>query len=393
METEFAALPFVIVASLVSVFLTFLFVLPTLPGITFPKTLGNIALAFLTAVAQTVSTTLFLFCIGYPALYMGIWIGLGGGAASYPLWFGAALALLLTISSGFAFLYLFADTLLSRKSINFSGGFSLPLGALVLTFVQVAIGGAIFYTAELRKPTDKFGYIDKTGKFVIPAKYEHAENFRQGYAKVTLPKGLDGQLKEPIYINHSGATIIPPVEVSRYAAPIPKLKMDDIPEIYEDAGSNSTGRYFIDIKGLKFLPFSEDLAAAQHNENLLWGFVNRKYNLVIPASFDDVRSFKEGLAAVKATPEKDKSLDDLNPPKFWGFIDHKGHWVVKPKFLSAESFSDGLACVTVAAPTTWDQNGTKTGYINKKGDFVIPPNFQWGQSFSEGVAAAAVKIR
>ena len=83
-------------------------------------------------------------------------------------------------------------------------------------------------------------------------------------------------------------------------------------------------------------------------EGKKWGFKDNSGRTVIPARFDGVGSFAEGLARVK--------LD-----RKWGFIDHNGKMVIEPQFDQARFFCDGLAKVKL---------GNVWGMIEKSGLFV-----------------------
>lgn len=86
-----------------------------------------------------------------------------------------------------------------------------------------------------------------------------------------------------------------------------------------------------------------------------YGFATRDRKLVIPAEFDQVELFQEGLAAVK----KDG---------YWGVIRPSGEFAIPPKFQNRFplKFFRGLAYVDV---------GGNAGYIDTLGNFVIPPNY------------------
>ena len=104
----------------------------------------------------------------------------------------------------------------------------------------------------------------------------------------------------------------------------------------------------------------------------LYGFIDKKGNLIIKPKFNVACDFSEGLAAVRKYNKK-----------YFGYINKKGKYVIKPKFNLAMSFSEGLAAVMIK---------DKWGYINKEGKVVIEPKFDTGYYynlyyFSEGLAA------
>src|SRR5258706_9842498 len=105
-------------------------------------------------------------------------------------------------------------------------------------------------------------------------------------------------------------------------------------------------------------------------ENGLWGYINRKGDVVVEPQFQMAGPFFEGMAEI---------IENFKV----GFIDVTGRVVIKPQFEPAmfRSFREGLAHVQVAG---------KWGYIDKTGTFVIKPQFDDAYSFFEGLANAKV---
>ena len=109
----------------------------------------------------------------------------------------------------------------------------------------------------------KFGYVDKTGRTVIPARYLEAHNFSQGLALVRLPHADSEKLGAQFaFINRQGKVVIPQAITEDDPAP----------------------------------QFSEGLAPVMVNGK--FGFADQTGKLVIPASFSEARNFAEGLAPV-----------------------------------------------------------------------------------------------
>ena len=95
------------------------------------------------------------------------------------------------------------------------------------------------------------------------------------------------------------------------------------------------------------------------------GFKDIDGKIIIPAGWDWVGDFYEGLAAV--SDNKDK----------WGFIDILGNLVVPCIWDTCGFFSEGLAFV--------EKDG-KFGYINKLGEVVVPLIWYGAYPFSNGLA-------
>ena len=144
-----------------------------------------------------------------------------------------------------------------------------------------------------------YGYMDKQQKLVIPHKYEHALNFHDGVA-VVLDDGLYG------VIDKDGKVVVP-------------IKHS-----------------FIGSFGSGLAPLGVDKGEGINQ----YGYINKKGAVVIKPTWSEAYSFSEGLAAVR--------LDSGKSSK-WGVIDTKGNYVVKPKhddvIIQSESdefeFNDG----------------------------------------------------
>lgn len=104
---------------------------------------------------------------------------------------------------------------------------------------------------------DKYGFVDKTGKEVIPLKYEYAYSFREGLSKVRL-NGKYG------FVDKTGKEIVP-------------QKYD-----------------FVDF-------FPEDLARVKINDK--WGFVDKTGKEVIPLKYENASHFIGGVASVQLNGE------------------------------------------------------------------------------------------
>ena len=189
---------------------------------------------------------------------------------------------------------------------------------------------------------DKYGYVDKMGKEVIPCVYDwdyyvqHIENI-------------------------NGIFII-----------------DNLIRVYKD------GKWgFIDKTGKEISPciyekvgnFTEGLAVAITAETGKWGkygYVDKTGKEVIPCIYDEAHDFSDGLGHVRKGQ--------------WGYIDKTGREILPFKY-SSYPFSDGLAQVyTYEYPAKTGLNG----YMNKTGEEVIPPKYYNAAPFSEGFAAVEI---
>ena len=207
------------------------------------------------------------------------------------------------------------------------------------------------------KINGKFGYINKQGESVIPARYDYARSFSEGLARVEI-NGKYG------FINKKGESVIP----ARY---------DNAWSFYEGlAGVEINGKYgFINKQGELVIParydyawpFSEGLAQVKINGK--WGYINKQGESVIPARYDDTERFSEGLAEVEINGK-------------YGFINKQGESVIPPaQYGNTEPFSEGLARLVI---------NDKWVFINKQGESVIPAWYDYALPFSEGLAGVVI---
>jgi Leucine-rich repeat (LRR) protein len=109
------------------------------------------------------------------------------------------------------------------------------------------------------------------------------------------------------------------------------------------------------------------------NYNDLFGYINIKNNMIIPAKFQRIHPFSEGLAYVQ---ENDLSVY---------FIDEKGKKILGNSEIGFASyypfstrFVNGLANVSnTKSPKILPIGYPQCGYINKKGEWIIKPDKQY----------------
>lgn len=209
---------------------------------------------------------------------------------------------------------------------------------------------------------NRWGYIDRTGKFAIETKFDgypsgYVYPFSNGRAMIKVGEKLG-------FIDKKGEFVISPSY------------------IWAQGFSEDRARVIVDgpciRPGFEYpCDFGETLGkpdAGQKVSACKFRFIDKLGNFVTEDDFDDARDFSEGLAAV----QKDRK---------WGFIDTNGKVVIPFKFGSVEDFSDGLAMV--AEGGMWEDK--KWGFIDVTGKIVIPFMFERAEGFSDGLAPVADK--
>lgn len=192
---------------------------------------------------------------------------------------------------------------------------------------------------------NKIGFIDKTGKEVVPPKYEKVDTWVRFF--------------NSDYVFHSGLAL---VKRNKMFGFINKTGKEVIKPIYSDAFSFHEGLAAVKIKGK-------------------WGFINTSGKVVIKPKYDyqeadDTFNFSEGRAIV--------SLDKSNGIFGWteyGIIDKKGKEIVKPTYPELSNFQEGLA-------KYYPKDGYIT-YLDYSGKKKLNLKYDFGENFSEGLAVVS----
>jgi hypothetical protein len=190
----------------------------------------------------------------------------------------------------------------------------------------------------------EWGYQDKSGTYVIPPQFVHAEPFHEGLALVYTTWGMNllGKTEGVYlfgrvgYIDTTGKFVIGP----RYA---------------ESARA-----------------FSEGLAAFQPGVsswgNSKWGYLDKAGKWAIKPRFGIATDFSEGLACVQVS--QGNGTAGKEPEHKWGYIDHTGEFVIPPQFEGGGPFYNGVAIVRTQLPP--GQHIHPRRCIDRQGNFVTP---------------------
>ncbi len=124
------------------------------------------------------------------------------------------------------------------------------------------------------------------------------------------------------------------------------------------------------LKNSNGTPMPNYISLAKYAER--FGFLDSTRTIVIDANYKNARAFREGFA-----PVKQDSLVGKERKSFWTFINTQGLKIHPYTFNEVRHFYQGLAAVKV---------GQKWGYLNIQGQIAIAPNYSQAQDFHDGKA-------
>lgn len=203
-----------------------------------------------------------------------------------------------------------------------------------------------------------YGFVDKEMSLIIPLKYDEAENFRNGRAKVRLGDRW-------IFIDKTGQELELGCGVNR--------------EKYQEVGNYFEGMCRVSTLKLRQC----DLAFHSDYDEIagLWGFVDEAGEEVISPQYIYAHDFENGIAiVVKGNWTIDPKWDNQynqgrywTEEELWGAIDSEGNEVIPFIFDEIKHFYDRTD-IFMAHYGGWKAG--HWGVINKKGIWLTEPIFK-----------------
>jgi len=288
-------------------------------------------------------------------------------------------------------------------------------------------GGLSLVSVTTERET-RYGFMDRTGAFAIPAQFAGASSFSEGLAAVKVSSDLGAN--DWGYVDPKGTFVVAPgfKAAGPFSNGLAYVERVTEKHILVSAVIDRSGRVVVekpflnDLSGslfgtpsveqfrrLRSFAFGERLVPRVEARGPSWGGPDGR--TVVPASpLAMVGLFSEGLAPVQARSGSPSGVS-------WGYADPSGKVVVPAVHAAALPFSEGLGLVRDAAgrwgwvtPTgewsiapMWLEearpfsggralvrlNG-RWGYLDRSGRFAVPPRFVRAEPFSEGFAVTAV---
>ena len=227
----------------------------------------------------------------------------------------------------------------------------------------LALSGTVSVAAQQQSAPELFpvardgkhGYIDCTGRIVIPLDYDGAKDFHEGFAAVNAggkwgfldPDGkrvVEPQFAEILGFFSEGVAAVRVGEKWGYA--------------------DRSGKLVIEPRFDWAWQFSGGISPVEREGK--YGYIGKDGQIVIPTEFDSAEPFSGDLGVVKRAGK-------------YGYISKDGKLVTPIEFEHAWRFSEGLALVQV---------DEKYGFLDVHGQLVIPTQFFFADlgGFSEGLA-------
>lgn len=218
----------------------------------------------------------------------------------------------------------------------------------------------------VRKDGFGYGYIDDKAKVAIPFKYEIAESFRNGKARV-YNNG------EWFFVDKTGN----------------ETHIHNKNHKYEEICDYFEGLCRVSTKKLRFT----DLAYHSDYEHLagVWGYINENGEEIISPQYIYACDFEDGLAFVcKGEWTKDEKWNNKyntgrywTEEELWGAIDKSGREIIPCKFDEIKNFWDTTE-VFMAHYGGWEKGGW--GIIDHQGNWLVDPIFEYiGSEYCDGL--------
>lgn len=244
--------------------------------------------------------------------------------------------------------------------------------------------------------SNKWGFIDAKGRYIVSCKYEEVGDFLHGMARVKADGKwgfIDTHGREKIKCkydfaaNFSGYPSVLGLALVEKDSDLYYIDKDDNIHLFCDshenyfsfheglAGVEIDNKYgFINMDGAEQIPciyeeisyFSEGIACVKYMNK--WGYIDKEGQVVTPCIYDEAYPLTKGLALVCRQG-------------IYGYINKKGKITIPIIYNDATSYSDGLACV---------KKGDKWGYIDKYNNEIIP--FIYNDAFPFSGSMARVQL-
>lgn len=204
----------------------------------------------------------------------------------------------------------------------------------------------------------QWGYVDRSGEWVIPPAWELVTDFSEGRAVVSEADGYWG------VIDHSGAYVLEPSLASQSYSTVGDRRIHTPPlKPFSEGCASGVGGTTSET------PFFVD-----HDGNIHWA--DGHPSAIAEYGVREFGSFSEGRAWFRTF--------SMDTDQVYGWIDATGAIVLPMEYAGAGEFVGGLAPAAIE-PWSW-------GYIDTQGELEVPGKWTLDEAwpFSGGVARVEV---
>jgi tetratricopeptide (TPR) repeat protein len=192
-----------------------------------------------------------------------------------------------------------------------------------------------------------YGIIDLKGNIVVPLKNEYIDEFENGFARAR-----EGQFYG-LY-NTSGKLVVPFEydNIGKYQEGfIAAVQKQRVGFLNDTGGVVIDFQYNIDSRNIRDLVFIHGITKVFQKGK--YGLIDKTGKKVLPAMFEDIGGWSDPRIAVKKN-------------RLWGYVNRKNDLLIGYKFDYAADFENHLAVVKVKE---------KYGVIDTTGAYVVQPTF------------------
>ena len=240
------------------------------------------------------------------------------------------------------------------------------------TLLKECVYGDFYNNLAIAWRNGYWGIINREGEIVLPFDYSWIESFENGMAEITK-YGKKG------FVNEMGQVVVHPIfEETRgfFARNVAPVKLDGEWRAINRKGEMILSESYDDVSSY----YNDGLIGFEKNGKL--GFLDENGNLVIPCRYDSNKLcvFSDGIAAVSINGN-------------WGAIDKAGRVVIRFHYKELHEFSEGgfvaktkdLIVRTIMGGVTHSKD--LFGIVNRYERWIIPPSYNEVCGFSNGLAA------
>ncbi|MEM1327384.1 MAG: WG repeat-containing protein [Bacteroidota bacterium] len=202
----------------------------------------------------------------------------------------------------------------------------------------------------------KWGFIDRNGKVVVPFQFGRVGNVKNGLFWATTGSGIS-------YFDTEGQLAIagPFDQAYDFEGKVARVVEDRKFGLIDEIGNYIVRPKFIDINNFD----ENNLAIVRYgSDRVRYGILNMSGDIITSNSYNDIRPYSEGRAAVKV---KDK----------YGYIDTNGKLVIPTNYARVSTFVEGRAAV--------QENG-ECGYVDRNGNVIVDLAYSKCLAFNSGRA-------